>query len=49
MHLVIGNLGSRLLSYRPGGDGQTHSSVISVRPASQLNALVGTRRAPKFR
>lgn len=48
MHPVISNVGSRLPSYWPGGDGQTHTSVISVLPASHVNTLEGTQRCTQF-
>ncbi len=41
--LSEGQVGDRLPSYWPDGDGQTHTSVISVLPASQVNALEGTQ------
>jgi hypothetical protein len=43
MHPVLSNVGSRLPSYWPGGDGETHTSVISAPPASQVNGLAGTQ------
>jgi hypothetical protein len=48
MHEVLSNVGSRLPSYWPGGDGQTQTSVISVPPASQVNALAGTQSCLRF-
>ncbi len=41
-------VGDRLPSYWPDGDGQTHTSVIPVLPASQVITLTGTQRCTQF-
>jgi hypothetical protein len=48
MHPMISNTGSRLPSYWPGGEGQTHTSVISAPPTSQVNGPAETQQCNQF-